>query len=58
MKALREIAPEAKIGGMVTYLTTYPATCRPEDALANVQAKELFLDFFFDVFARGAIRVM
>ncbi|WKA46387.1 glycoside hydrolase family 1 protein [Geobacillus zalihae] len=54
VKALREIAPEAKIGGMVTYLTTYPATCRPEDALANVQAKELFIDFFFDVFARGA----
>ncbi|MGG3922447.1 glycoside hydrolase family 1 protein, partial [Geobacillus thermodenitrificans] len=41
VKALREIAPEAKIGGMVTYLTTYPATCQPEDALANVQAKEL-----------------
>ncbi|KJE28966.1 aryl-phospho-beta-D-glucosidase BglH [Geobacillus kaustophilus] len=54
VKALREIAPEAKIGGMVTYLTTYPATCRPEDALANVQAKELLVDFFFDVFARGA----
>jgi 6-phospho-beta-glucosidase len=53
-KALHEIIPDAKMGGMVTYLTTYPATCKPEDALANMKAKELLVDFYFDVFARGA----
>ncbi|GIM30216.1 hypothetical protein CPJCM30710_28820 [Clostridium polyendosporum] len=41
------------MGGMVTYLTTYPATCKPEDVLANQQVKELFNDLYFDVYAKG-----
>ncbi|TDT62304.1 glycoside hydrolase family 1 protein [Fonticella tunisiensis] len=52
-KALHEMVPDGKMSGMITYMTTYPATCKPEDALANVKAKELLVDFFFDVFARG-----
>ncbi|MBC2724558.1 MAG: glycoside hydrolase family 1 protein, partial [Desulfosporosinus sp.] len=53
VKALHEIVPDGKMAGMVTYLTTYPATCKPEDALANMKAKELLADFFFDVFSHG-----
>lgn len=52
-KALHELVPDAKMGGMVTYTTIYPLTSKPEDALASYKAKELFSDFFFDVFAHG-----
>lgn len=52
-KLLHEIIPDAKMGGMVAYTTTYPATCKPEDALANQKVKELFNDLYFDVFANG-----
>jgi len=53
VKALHEIIPDGKMGGMITYLTTYPATCKPEDALANAKAKEYLIDFFLDTFIRG-----
>ena len=52
-KALHEIIPDGKMGGMVTYLTMYPNSCKPEDALATLKAKELFNDLYFDVFANG-----
>ncbi|GKU24027.1 glycoside hydrolase family 1 protein [Clostridium folliculivorans] len=52
-KLLHEIIPDAKMGGMVAYTTTYPITCKPEDALANQKVKELFNDLYFDVFAHG-----
>jgi 6-phospho-beta-glucosidase len=52
-KLLHEIIPDGKMGGMVAYTTTYPATCKPEDALANQKVKELFNDLYFDVFAHG-----
>ncbi|MBA4493972.1 glycoside hydrolase family 1 protein [Paenactinomyces guangxiensis] len=52
-KALHELIPDGKMGGMVTYLTTYPATCKPADVLANIKAKELLVDFYLDVFAHG-----
>ncbi|WP_160680706.1 glycoside hydrolase family 1 protein [Clostridium sp. C8-1-8] len=52
-KLLHEIIPDGKMGGMIAYTTTYPATCKPEDALANQKVKELFNDLHFDVFANG-----
>lgn len=52
-KLMHEIIPDGKMGGMVTYMTTYPMTCKPEDALANLKVKELFNDLYFDVFANG-----
>lgn len=53
VKALHELVPGGKMAGMVTYTTTYPHTCKPEDAIANVKVKELLVDFYFDVFAHG-----
>ncbi|TDT51927.1 glycoside hydrolase family 1 protein [Fonticella tunisiensis] len=52
-KALHELVPDAKMGGMVTYNTLYPLTCKPEDVLATYKAKELNVDLFFDVFVHG-----
>ncbi len=52
-KLMHEIIPDGKMGGMVTYMTTYPMTCKPEDALANLKVKELFNDLYFDVFVNG-----
>lgn len=53
VKALHELVPGGQMAGMVTYMATYPNTCKPEDALANMKAKELLVDFYFDVFAYG-----
>ncbi|PEL08336.1 glycoside hydrolase family 1 protein [Bacillus sp. AFS017336] len=53
VKALHEIIPDGKMAGMVTYLTTYPISCRPTDVIANVKTKELLIDFYCDVFANG-----
>ncbi|PKG23536.1 glycoside hydrolase family 1 protein [Niallia nealsonii] len=53
VQSLHEIVPEGKMAGMVTYLTTYPNTCKPKDAIANMKAKEWLVDFYFDVFAHG-----
>jgi 6-phospho-beta-glucosidase len=41
------------MAGMVTYQVTYPMTCKPEDTIAHIKAKELLVDFYFDVFANG-----
>jgi 6-phospho-beta-glucosidase len=53
VKALHELVPGGKMAGMVTYQVTYPNTCKPEDAIANMKAKELLVDFYFDVFSNG-----
>ncbi|WP_322552636.1 glycoside hydrolase family 1 protein (plasmid) [Priestia megaterium] len=53
VNALHELVPGGKMAGMVTYLTTYPATSRPQDTIANIKAKELLVDFYLDVFAHG-----
>ncbi|WP_026692343.1 glycoside hydrolase family 1 protein [Peribacillus kribbensis] len=53
VKSLHELVPGGQMAGMVTYMTTYPNTCKPEDAIANLKAKELLADFYFDVFAHG-----
>ncbi|MDN4526667.1 glycoside hydrolase family 1 protein [Fictibacillus fluitans] len=53
VKSLHEIVPGGQMAGMVTYMATYPHTCAPEDTIANMKAKELLVDFYFDVFAHG-----
>jgi len=53
VKALHEIIPDGKMAGMIVYQTTYPITCKPDDVIANMKAKELLVDFFCDVFAHG-----
>ncbi|WP_418791159.1 glycoside hydrolase family 1 protein [Niallia taxi] len=53
VKALHELVPGGQMAGMVTYMTTYPNSCLPEDVIANMKAKELLVDFYLDVFATG-----
>lgn len=48
----REIVPDAKVGCMLTKITTYPRTCRPEDVLATLE-KNLDNYFYTDVHVRG-----
>lgn len=52
-RALHELVPGGKMGGMIAYTATYPATCQPTDVLANIEQKEIMSDVFFEVFARG-----
>ena len=53
VRALHELVPGGQMAGMVTYMATYPHTASPADALANMKAKELLVDFYLDVFANG-----
>lgn len=52
VKACRRIDPEAEIGCMLIYPTTYPGTCDPADQLA---AREAMYNvwYFGDVYVRG-----
>ena len=49
---LREMVPGARIGCMLTKLTTYPHTCAPDDVAAT-QKKNLENVFYSDVQIRG-----
>jgi len=52
-KLLHQIRPDAMMGCMVAKFTTYPASCRPEDAL-EAQRNELMDNYYFtDVLMRG-----
>lgn len=51
-KALTEINPSAKMGGMLARREGYPATCHPLDVLASVTDDQNNL-FFSDVLVRG-----
>ncbi|MCD7034543.1 glycoside hydrolase family 1 protein [Metabacillus sp. GX 13764] len=53
VKALHEIIPDGKMAGMITYMTTYPISSKPEDVLASVRANELLNNFCLEVFSRG-----
>ena len=48
-----EILPGSKIGGMIARFETYPATCRPEDALQAMQDQQYSNWFYTDIMARG-----
>ena len=53
VKMGHELIPGAKIGGMIARFCTYPATCRPEDALQALQDDQYSNWFYTDVMARG-----
>lgn len=48
-----KILPGSKIGGMIARFETYPATCRPEDALQAMQDQQYSNWFYTDIMARG-----
>ncbi|MDF7638727.1 glycoside hydrolase family 1 protein [Lactobacillus sp. ESL0791] len=52
VKKCHEIIPNASIGAMIARFESYPKTCNPKDALANVRANQNNL-FFSDVQIRG-----
>ena len=49
-----ETDPDNRIGSMVAYFTTYPHTCKPEDALAMQKDDQMKNLFYLDVLNRGA----
>lgn len=51
-KLAREIIPDSQIGCMLTKLTTYPASCKPEDNLAALN-KNIMNYFPADVQVKG-----
>lgn len=48
-----QMLPGAKIGGMIARFTTYPATCKPQDALQALQDDQYANWFYTDIMARG-----
>ncbi|AHI53004.1 glycoside hydrolase family 1 protein [Spiroplasma culicicola] len=53
VKLAHEIDPNIKVGSMIAALQTYPATCNPEDVLANQQHMNINMWYYFDVLAKG-----
>lgn len=53
IKLAREIDPDNKVGSHVAYFTTYPYTCKPDDALVMQQEDQMKNRFFLDVSSRG-----
>lgn len=51
--AVHKYAPEAKVGGMVNFMSFYPATCKPEDVMAAKKAARAFEMRALDIFAYG-----
>lgn len=52
VKLGHEINPDYKIGMMMIYPTTYPATCNPEDVFESINAMDMHY-YFSDVQVRG-----
>lgn len=52
-KLARKIDPNNKIGSMVAYFTTYPYTCKPEDALQMQKDDQMKNLFFLDLLNKG-----
>ena len=53
VKLCHELLPGSTIGGMIARFTTYPATCRPEDAMQALLDDQYANWFYTDVMARG-----
>lgn len=53
VKKGHELIPDSKIGGMIARFETYPATCKPDDALQAVQDEQYSNWFYTDILARG-----
>ena len=52
-KLAHKIDTNNKIGSMVAYFTTYPYTCKPEDALQMQKDDQMKNQFFLDVLNKG-----
>ncbi|MEY8459030.1 glycoside hydrolase family 1 protein [Lactococcus ileimucosae] len=52
-KALSKVSKEAMLGCMVAKFTTYPATCKPEDALEAQKNEQMDNYYFTDTIIRG-----
>lgn len=53
IKLCHELCPKAKIGPTFAYLPSYPATCRPEDMIAAMDADNLFNYYLTDIHVYG-----
>lgn len=53
VKRLKEVAPESQIGCMIARLTTYPATCHPDDIMKTTLEDQYHNFFYLDVQVRG-----
>lgn len=54
VKLAHEKYPAYKIGNMICFLTTYPATCNPDDILAAQKEMQIKNWFCSDVMVRGS----
>ncbi len=54
IKTCRAICPNAKIGPTFAYLPSYPATCKPEDMIAAMDADNLYNYYLTDIHVFGA----
>ncbi|SHI01921.1 glycoside hydrolase family 1 protein [Clostridium intestinale] len=52
-KLAHKIDANNKIGSMVAYFTTYPYTCKPEDAMAMQNDDQMKNLFFLDILNKG-----
>lgn len=53
VKKFRELCPEGKIGPTFAYLPSYPATCRPEDMMAALEADNFYNYYLTDIHVFG-----
>lgn len=53
VKMGHDMMPDSQIGGMIARFTTYPATCKPEDALQAIHDDQYANWFYTDIMARG-----
>lgn len=52
-KIVHELVPGGMVGSAIGYAPVYPATSKPEDALAALNAHELKNSFYLDIFFKG-----
>lgn len=48
-----EMLPEAKIAPVLSYMTIYPASCKPEDVLSTWNAEDYMCLYLTDVYCNG-----
>lgn len=53
IKLCHQMCPEAKIGPTFAYLPSYPATCKPEDVIASMEANNLYNYYLTDIHVFG-----
>lgn len=53
VKLFRSLCPEGKIGPTFAYLPSYPATCKPEDMIAAMEADNFYNYYLTDIHVFG-----